>query len=378
MAAYYDANSAETVKLWSKRLWSEHRVADSVFNPKLGLTGDDPDTNAFVLIDNMQKTEGDEVTIPIVLELDGATTRGTIGDEILEGKEAEITTSTMKMKIDEARIGVRTRGRMNNQRVTFDTFEVSKKKLSNLWKQRRAVCAINHLCGNTTQTDLAYTGLNTVQAADSQHIYRVNQGLGASDDQTVKADTTAKFDVNVIDELVTIAEQVTVPIAPFMLGGNPYYGMFVHPNQIRDLRNKSSQHYAAMLAALQGGRIDGNPLFTRAIGMWRNVLLFSEPYLTQGIHSSTGAYQSDTRRAVFFGAGALAIAYGRHDSGSKEHFRWYSGSWDHGAKYYASASMIWGVKAPRYTIAGTARDYGKIVVTTYAKEAISGAGNKGQ
>lgn len=375
MAEFYNTGDPETNKLWSKKLWTEWRKADTVFDDRYGLAGSDEDTNAFVVVDEPSKSVGDEVTVTLSLQIAG---RGVIGDDVLEGKEMPIDTATFKMKIDEQIQGVKTRGVMNGQRVNFDTFEEAKKRLKDWWKTRRAVSAINHLCGNVAQTDLAYTGLNAVAAPDTQHIYRVSFGLGASNDQTVGGTTTATLDVAHVDELVTIAETLTPAIKPFVIDGNPYYGMFLHPNVVSDIRNKNTQWYAAMLGALQGGRVNDNPLFTRAIGKWRNVLFFSEPHITRGVDSGTGLAVNNTRRNVLFGAGALAISMGRRERGSKEHFTWYSGTWDHGRKYYGSASMVWGVKSPRYTIAGTARDYGKIVVTSYSADRVTGLGDIGQ
>lgn len=365
MARYYDASSNETVKLWSRKLWVEHRKSDALYNTKLsGLSGEDWKTNAFVTLDEAEKTEGDRIRTTMVFQLGDSP--GTIGDEVLEGKEDSIDSDTFDLLIDQIRHGVQTGGRMNRQRVTFDTLEAAKGLLRDWWKNRRAVCAVNHLCGNTRQANLRYTGNNVPAAPDTQHIYRVNQGLGASNDETVGADTTALLDLDVIDELVTIAEQLVPPIAPFTIDGSEYYGMLIHGDVAADLRKTSSQWYDVMKAALQGGEVRNNPFFNRALGKWRNTLIFVEPHIVQGTHSGTGAAVNNTRRNVFFGAGALAMAYGRREKGAEEQFYWHSGTWDHGDKYYASAAAVFGTKSPRFTVAGTARDYGKIVVTSYS------------
>jgi len=372
MARYYDASSNETVKLWSRKLWVEHRKSDMLFNPKLrGLAGEDWKTNAFLTLDEAEKTEGDRIRTTMVFQL--GDTPGVIGDEVLEGKEDSLDSTTYDILIDQIRQGVQTGGRMNRQRVTFDTLEAAKGLLRDWWKNRRAVMAINHLCGNTRQTDLRYTGNNTPNAPDTQHIYRVNQGLGASDDQTVGADTTALLDLDVIDELVTIAEQLTPPIAPFVIDDAEYYGLLIHPNVMADLRKTSSQWYDVMKAALQGGEARNNPFFNRASGKWRNTLIFVEPHIVRGTHSSTAAAVTSSRRNVFFGAGCLVTAHGRRERGAEEQFYWHSGTWDHGDKYYASAAAVVGVGSPRFTVAGTARDYGKIVVTSYSLDRVSGS-----
>lgn len=371
MARLYDTNSAETNKLWSRRLWHEYRIGDAVFNPKIGLTGSDPTKSAFVYIDDLEKAEGDRVRTILALQMDDVP--GTLGDEVLEGKEDDITTATFDLVIDQIRHGVRTAGRMNRQRVTFNTMEIAKSRLRDWWKNRRAVMAVNHLCGNTRQSNLRYTGNNTPQAPDDKHIYRVGQGLGASNDETVGADDTALMDFDVIDELVTIAEQSDPPIAPFQIDGGEYYGLLMHPDCIADLRNVNSQWYDIMTKALQGGQFAGNPLFTRALGMWRGCLIFSEPHIVRGTNSSTAAAVDTARRNVFIGAGSLVMAYGRRQKGQKEQMYWHSGSWDHGDKYYASAASILGFASPYFTLDGTQRDYAKIVVTAYTTSRINDA-----
>jgi N4-gp56 family major capsid protein len=367
MARQYDASSNETVKLWSRKLWVEHRKSDALYSSALkGLTGENWKDNAFVEIDEAEKTEGDSIRTTIALQ--AASSPGTIGNEVLEGKEESITTTTFTFLIDQIRQGFQTGGRMNGQRVTFDTLEVAKGMLRDWWKDRRAVCAINHLCGNTRQTNLRYTGNNAVTAPDTEHFYHVGSGLGAGTDEGVGADSTLMFDLDVIDELVTIGEQLTPPIAPFMIDSQPYYGCLIHGNVAADLRKTSSQWYDVMKAALQGGEARNNPFFNRALGKWRNCLIFVEPHIVRGTHSSTGAVVENTRRNVFFGAGALCTAYGRRQKGAEEQFYWHSGTWDHGDKYYASAAAVMGVDSPHFTIEGTVRSYGKIVFTSYSAE----------
>ena len=120
-----------------------------------------------------------------------------------------------------------------------------------------------------------------------------------------------------------------------------------------------------------GGEVRNNPFFSRALGKWGNVLIFREPHIVRGTHSSTAAAVDNSRRCVFFGAGALTMGYGRREKGAEEQFYWHSGTWDHGDKYYASAACVCGFGSPRFTVSGTARDYGKIVVTCYSRERVA-------
>jgi hypothetical protein len=161
-----------------------------------------------------------------------------------------------------------------------------------------------------------------------------------------------------------------VPIRPWIYKGNPYYGYFLHPFNVQDLLATGTQWYDLITKTLQGGKVDNNPIFTRAIGMYRNVLLFSEAHLPQGT-SNAGVAVANTRRNVFFGAGALALAYGRAERGNFEKMRWHSGTYDHGRKFYGSAGMVWGLKSPNFSVNGTTRLYGRIVVTTYTQDRLA-------
>lgn len=361
MADTYNTDAPETVKIWSKELWREYRKADAIWDESNGFTGPDVTKNPIISVDDMQKTSGDEITI--VLRLQGFG-EGVVGDEVLEGKETSISTTTFKMKIDDQAMGWKSRGVMTGQRVNFDALAESRDMLSDQFKTRRAVTAANHLCGNTRQTNLHYLGSNLPQEPDSNHAYQVGAGLATLAEESLAPSNL--FDLDTIDELVTSAEALSPPIRPMIYKGNPYYGLLIHPYVMADLRKSSSRWYQVMIDAVKGGRIDGNPLFTRAAGMWRNVLIFVEPHLVQGRNSSTGAAVANTRRNVFMGAGALALAYGRVERGTMDKFRWYNSTYDHGRKYYGSAGLVWGLKAPRFVVNGTSRDYGKIVVSSYS------------
>lgn len=368
MPEMFDTADPSTNKLWAKRLWTSFRKKDVIWDDG-GLIGSNPDENAIVVKDEFQKSTGDKLTMTISYQVQG---RGVIGDDVLEGKEVPIETKTMSMVIDEQAFGYRSRGVMNGQRVNFDVLDECRRKNRDWWATRRAVAGINHLCGNSRQTDLAYTGLNTITEPDANHIYRVNQGLGASNDETVGGDNTAKIDIGIIDKLVTIAESLDQPIPPMIYKGNPYYGLIIHPFSAEDLRSTSAKWYEVMVNALQGGQVNDNPLFNRAMGMWRNTLIFVDPHVPAGKHSGTGASVRNSRRCVFFGAGALCVAYGRRERGTKEHFVWHSGTWDHGRKYYGSSSCVWGVKGAEFPDpAGTTRLNGRIVVTVYSLDRLA-------
>ncbi len=362
----YDTTDPETVKLWAKKVWYDWRLSSSFFNPKYKFVGDDPETNPIVEINDFEGGPGDEITYTLLHLIGG---RGAIGAEQLEGRGQVQDSSTFKMKVDILRQEVKVPGALiNPQRVPWKVMKETSRALRAWFDERREVIVANHMCGNSRQTDLAYTGLNTVNEPDTQHIYRVGLGLGTSNDQSLTSSNV--FDVDIIPELINIAETQTPPMKPWVLNGNPYWGLWLHPNVIQQLRKTSTKWYDEAKAALQGGMVQGNPIFSRALGMKHNVLIFSEPKITQGKNSSTGLPVSNTRRNVFFGAGALMMGYGvLSKSGDGDRLSWSSAATDHGMKLFTAATMCMGAKTIRAAdLTNTARDLGRIVVVSYAAE----------
>lgn len=365
---FYDSTRPETVKLWAKKTWYDWRHHDSMFDPKNGFVGDDPESYPIVMIDDFEGGPGDEITLSLLHLIGG---RGAVGAEQLEGKETTQDSSTFKMKVDILRHAVKCLGAMiDPQRVPFKTMKESSRALRDWFNERRAVTVVNHLCGNSRQTDLAYTGLNTVNEPDTRHIYRCGYGLGASNDQTVGGNTAAIFDIDIVPELINIAETMTPPMKPWIWKGNPYWGLSLHPNVIQRLRQTNTKWYDEAQKALIGGQFQNNPIFTRALGIKHNVIIFPEPYIVQGKNSSTGAAVPNTRRNYLFGAGAVMMGFGiLSKGGDADRLNWSSTVTDFGMKLYTAAAMCLGVKTIRFADqTNNARDIGRIVITSYAAE----------
>ena len=69
---------------------------------------------------------------------------------------------------------------------------------------------------------------------------------------------------------------------------------------------------------MTGGEIDDNPIFDGALGVYNGCVFHSDYRVPQGCVTTTVA--ASTRRAIFVGAQAAMMAYGR-DNGP-ERFTW--------------------------------------------------------
>ncbi len=374
---FYDTSRPEVQKLWSKRVLTAHRRSSAVLDERYKFAGPDTSENhAFLIFDRPHKMEGDRITKSFSFQI--ADEPGVKGNQILVGKEGGIETDAFNISINKQRHAVKSEGEMNEERLpSFGVLNEGENKLTDWWHKRRAVSVVNHLCGNTNQGDDRFTGSNPVVAPDSYHIYRPNS---LTTDEAVQADATAIFSPEILEEVISAIEQLDVPIVPVNIDGGEYGLCFLHDDQIYDLRKKDSTWYDTMQNGLRGGLRDKNPLFGRALGMWRGYLFFKESHITMGVHSSTGLALPNTRRAVIGGRCMLALAYGRHYRHGTNPFQWVGEDWDYKDKFGSAASLIWGCKGISVTWPdGVLRWVGHAVLTTYAKtRAPQGARNYGQ
>jgi N4-gp56 family major capsid protein len=139
--------------------------------------------------------------------------------------------------------------------------------------------------------------------------------------------------------------------------------MFLHPTQVRDLRTRtdSGQWLDITKAVYQGSR-ENNPIYDGAIGEYNGVVLHESVHITQGLDSTTGASVTNTRRAVFCGAQAMCLGYGKGQNGSIDY---YEELFDYGNQLGISGGLIWGMKATTYN---STMSHGRIVVPTYAAD----------
>lgn len=346
----YGVNANEAVKLWSRRLAREALKATYI-QKFIG----ESDDSVIQLRNDTKKGPGDRVRVTLRMQLTGD---GVQGDNTLEGQEESLTTYTDDFVINQLRHAVRSAGKMSEQRVPFSVREEAMSGLRDWWSDRMDTWFFNQICGYTAVTDTRYTGNNAVTAPTSgRRLFATG-----SDDQTVNASSSSKMTLTLIDNAVEAAKTATPLIRPINIQGGKYYVMFLHPYQVTDLRTTTStgQWLDIQKAAMTGGKVGENPIFTGALGMYNGVVLHEAIRVTQGVHSSTGAAQTSTRRAVLCGAQAGVMGFGQGHS-FKE-FDWYEELFDYGNQLGVKAGCIGGLKKSVFNSV----DFGTITVSTYA------------
>jgi N4-gp56 family major capsid protein len=359
----YGVNDALAVKLWAKELAHEAVKATEVY-PLIG-----PNSNSVI----QEKTEsrkgpGDRITVGLRMQLRGD---GFTESEIAEGNGEALTTYADNVFVNELGhvVGVRSENTIDAQRVAFDLREEAKDGLVDWWARRISVAFFNQVCGNTATsgatypTSVKYTGLNAVIAPSAgRKLY-----VGAqTTDEGVGGDNTAGFTLSIIDKCVELAKTGGInnlpKIRPVRIEGGEHYVMYIHPIQTTSLRanTNAGQWLDIQKAAMTGGEISNNPLFTGALGMYNNVILRESEQIPFGVNSTTAAQVTTARRAVFLGAQSAGIAFGMNSGENR--YRWNEELYDHKRRLEVSAWSVYGLKKFVFN----AIDFSTIVVTSYA------------
>ncbi len=355
----YSVNNPLARKVWSARLFRE--ALKETFISRF--MGESKDSLVYVKND-LNKGAGDQITYGLRMQLAGA---GVLGDNTLEGNEEALTTYSDKITIDQLRHAVRSAGEMSEQRVPFSVRAEAKDGLRDWWAERIDTAFFNQIGGNVTNAAAEYTGNNTVTAPSASHrLVGCNNGVGgASVTASLTFTNTASassrgvsFQLKVVDICVNKAKILSPMIRPLRINGQSKYVMFLHPNQVRQLKTDASAAtitwYDIMRARAEGGDVESNPIYNGALGEYNSVIFHESSRVPLIADATAGSVRS----AIFCGAQAACFATGKRDSDSQ--MKWVEEYFDFENQLGVSAGMIWGLKKTVFN----SLDFGTITVMT--------------
>ena len=365
------------------------------------------DANALIQLRmEMTKERGDGINFPMIRPLTG---RGIVQlldgttAPMLEGREEGVLAYGYKSILKEVGHAVRDVGPLSRQIAEYDLDSVSRMALGMWWGRALDKMTYAALAGITYRGDL----VTPAEVPPTGSIFRSAVAPHAATRKLVggmKAGTyTARLlDANLDDEEYMCLEIITdarikavanePTIRPLMHNGEPWYLMFMHPHQVRDLKNNAGVGTGATWADAQKyakERGANNPLFTGAIGAWDGVILFEYPgcmkasgvtgdveelheigtepnafdtgdVITEAVFDDNGGADwgvtCGAYRAVFCGACAAVHAYGSMPKFVGKDF-------DYGRQHGLSVQALLSVDNPVFN----SIQYGTIVVDTAAK-----------
>lgn len=317
--------------------------------------------NSLVIQRDELTNGGGTLRIKFRYQLEG---RGRAGDEQQKGHEEGYKTSTFDIVVDTIRHAAAVSSPIQDQWITEDSMVESRDALAD-WAGSRLSFGLHVHAAGLPITDAAYNLNNAVAAVNSSYIIRPN---GKAAGALLASD---RFDVNLLTKASRLVKQLRPKIRPAQTPWGPKYCCFISPEQSESLQQDDSQWYSAMQSALQGGNMQSG-VFTRALGMWKDILLFEDDFVPPGLNSGETALKANTRRAWVGGAGALTMVFGRGwkvaPGYSPNRWSWVRESEDYDHQHAVSVRSILGVKRPRFTRPGeaSARENGVLVIETYA------------
>jgi N4-gp56 family major capsid protein len=347
----FATGDALAVKLWSKKVSVEALKQTWVFK----FMGKD-DNSVIQIYDDLQGSPGDRIRVPLRRLLTG---NGVQGDATLEGNEEKITYFNADVFINQLRHAVREGGKFTRQLVPFDIREHARLSLQDWWADRIDTWFFNQICGNTNQADTRYTGNQATVASDSDHVLFAG---GKGTDASISNTSTCKFSLTLIDVAVEKAKTLAVPIRPIMVNGEQKYVMFLHHFQVTDMRLNTStgQWLDIQKAAMQGGQVSNNPIYTGALGEYNGVVLHASNRIP-GFSAGTALVANKGRIAVLCGAQAAIMAFGRGNG--PERYEWVEDYFDYENQFGVAAGCIAGLVKATYN----GSDFAAITVRTWAQ-----------
>lgn len=305
-ATDYPVNSPIAVKLWSKKIARE-ALKETMAMKFMGTSSN----NLIQVYDDTSKGSGDRVRIPLRVQLSG---RGVGETEALEGNEEALSTYYDDVVISDVAHAVRVKTTIDAQRVPFSVREEARLGIQDWYADRIDTMLANQLTGNTAVSDTLYTGLNAAVAPSSgtgaDRRWLIRQQDDETDHSTeASLSSSDTFSLKLLDRAVAIAKTASPLIRPIKVGSQSFYVAFLHPYQVKDLRTNTNtgDWLDIQKAALSGGDIQDNPIFSGALGVYNGCVLHEWTRLPT---AATGTNASSCRRAVFCGAQAVAMAWG--------------------------------------------------------------------
>jgi N4-gp56 family major capsid protein len=252
---------------------------------------------------------------------------------------------------------------MSQQRVPFSVRDEALSGLRDWWSDRIDYSGFNQLCGYLGQPDSRWTGLQATIAPDANHYMNAQGGVN---DTTLGSGNV--FTLSMIDYAVERAQTFNLrdgtgcPIRPIDVNGKSFFCVWLHPYQVTSLRTNTSsgQWLDIQKAAMTGGLVDDNPIFDGSLGVYNNVILHSDARVTPGYNPSGNVPITTVRRAVFCGAQAAMMAFGRDNGPNK--FSWVEELFDYENQLGVSAGLIFGLKKTTFN----SQDFATIVLSSYA------------
>lgn len=305
------------------------------------------------LVKELKKTEtGDRAMIGLVPDM---ASPGVVGDNTLEDREDSLEADWIELPCDQLRNGLKSKGRVDNQRSVLDFRKEARDKLgywraqiceelliltaSGVGYQYRTDGALRDNRGQDDLTELAFAG--SVSAPSSERHFRYTAtGIDVGDTTQIASSSVPKY-----GSLVDLhAEARSRGIKTIRIGGIDCLVYLCHPKHFAQLKKDSDFREAVIHANERGMK---HPILTGATVTMDGLVIHTNNRVYNTLRAASGSkwgagYAINGTRSLLMGAQAMGFAdlWGAAD--------WYEGKKDHDNKDVISIAMYIGMLKTKF------------------------------
>lgn len=322
-------------------------------------------------VKELTKTEkGDRAMIGLVPDM---VSPGVVGDNTLKDREDSLEADWIEIHCDQLRNGVKSKGRVDNQRSVLQFRKEAKDKLG-YWRAQRIeqliILAASglHFGQNTDGSPIDLRGQDDprlLEFADDvtppsseRHLRFTATGLAQGD--TSQIDSTSAPTYGAIVDLH--AEARTKGIKPLRIGGQDHYVYLCHPKHFAALKKDKDFREAVIHANERGLK---HPILTGGTVTMDGLIFHTNNRVFNTTGAATGSKWGSSgdvngTRSLLMGSQAIGFA------DLWKAIEWYEGKDDHDAKDVISLASYIGILKPRFKLkpgqTGERQDFGVIAV----------------
>lgn len=319
-------SSPYTAKLWSARLYQ-----DSIFGTPI--LADAMSDGIILKKDDLVRSAGDRVQISFSERLTGAGIRGDLPKRPSTVQQEYQYHNLNIDKLSSNPVSAKMDGTISQQRTAFDLEEPLYTSVADWFQQRLIAGFFNQLGGNTatsisfdgtTYTGDSLTNITGLNSATAPSTNRVVYATGSSD-ANVAASSSATIGLDAVYELEAKAESQIAGVQNFIpIIGKPYkYKLYVARTGYRQLWEEAQASGSVTLSQIvlnrmAGGEKDASAMIGDSFQHSQTqIIAVPDHYIPRGVTAS--AAQANTRRAIFVGASACCLAFGKgYDATAKD------------------------------------------------------------
>ena len=356
----FTATSPLAVKLWARKAFND-AVKTTLYGKLTGKSD-----RSIVQMRDEVKTEGDRIrfrirSLPIGI--------GVQDSETLEGTEEGLEYKSFDLNLGEKRKAFKVELNLSQERVMADVRSDMKDAVEEWTEDYIDTTFFEYLTGAGIGLSGASKyhpsgalGGNTLLSPSSDRI--IYGGAATSKATLVVGDI---FNLSVLDK----ARERITRASPTMRKGNfdgkQMWVCILSPEQITSLRTNTStgQWLDLQKAAMTGGKVSDNPIWSAALGVYNDFLLVESTRVPRFTDYGAGS-NIEAHRAIILGAQAAVACHGV-GTDDKGRLKVKEKEIDYGKHLGMGATFVWGLQKVRFA---DQSDFGVFVIDTAAKAAV--------